>query len=94
MAEAVSTRVRLPPNWALPILRLPRRSPSWARRGSSATIWRRQSSFVGELPFDLARVAKLHPRLVAARELVNAGQVEIEAVDASAWVRGRMASIA
>jgi hypothetical protein len=45
--------------------------------------------FHRELPFDLTRVAKLHPRLVAARELVRTGQVEIEAADASAWVRGK-----
>ncbi len=37
--------------------------------------------FHRELPFDLARVAKVHPRLVAARELVRTGQVEIEAAD-------------
>jgi hypothetical protein len=45
--------------------------------------------FHRELPFDLARVAQLHPRLVAAREFVGAGQVEIEAGGAGAWVRGK-----
>jgi len=45
--------------------------------------------FHRELPFDPARVATGHPRLVAARELVRAEQVEIDADRASAWVRGK-----
>jgi hypothetical protein len=45
--------------------------------------------FHRELPFDLARVPKLHPRLADARELVRAGQVEIEPSGALAWVRGK-----
>jgi hypothetical protein len=45
--------------------------------------------FHRELPFDLARVAQLHPRLVGARELVHTGRVEIEAGGAAAWVRGK-----
>jgi SWIM zinc finger len=44
--------------------------------------------FHRELPFDLALVTKLHPRLVDARKLVSAGQVEIESGSATAWVRG------
>jgi hypothetical protein len=46
--------------------------------------------FHRELPFDLTRVTKLHPRLAGARELVRSGQVEIEGANcASAWVRGK-----
>src|SRR6185312_2535530 len=45
--------------------------------------------FHRELPFDPARVAMRHPRLVAARELVRAEQVEIDSHHASAWVRGK-----
>jgi hypothetical protein len=44
--------------------------------------------FHRELPFDLARVATLHPRLAGARQLVSSGQVEIEAGGGSGWVRG------
>jgi hypothetical protein len=44
--------------------------------------------FHRELPFDLALVTKLHPRLTEARKLVSAGQVEIESGGATAWVRG------
>ena len=39
-----------------------------------------------ELPFDVSRLARLHPRLAAARELVRTGAVEIDAE--GAWVRG------
>jgi hypothetical protein len=45
--------------------------------------------FHRELPFDVTRVARLHPRLVDARKLVEAGHVEIEPAEASAWVRGK-----
>ncbi len=45
--------------------------------------------FHRELPFDRARLEKLHPRLADARKLVRTGEVEIEAAGASAWVRGR-----
>jgi hypothetical protein len=45
--------------------------------------------FHRELPFDPARVETRHPRLVAARELVRAEQVEIDADESSAWVRGK-----
>jgi hypothetical protein len=44
--------------------------------------------FHRELPFDLARVVSLHPRLIAARDLVTEGQVEFEA-GGGAWVRGK-----
>jgi len=44
--------------------------------------------FHRELPFDLARVAKHHPRLVAARQLVRDGYAQIDD-DGSAWVRGK-----
>jgi len=44
--------------------------------------------FHRELPFDLSRVAKHHPRLVAARQLVRDGYAQIDD-DGSAWVRGK-----
>jgi len=46
--------------------------------------------FRRELPFDLARIERLQPRLRDARRLVGAGAVRIETPDASAiagWVR-------
>jgi hypothetical protein len=43
--------------------------------------------FYRELPFDLARVAKLDPRLASARILASTGQVEIQSD--GAWVRGK-----
>jgi hypothetical protein len=45
--------------------------------------------FHRELPFDLTRLAKLHPRLAAARDLVTAGHVEPATLDGGAWVRGK-----
>jgi hypothetical protein len=45
--------------------------------------------FHRELPFDLARVRKLHPRLAAAREIASGGHTEIESDGAGAWVRGK-----
>jgi hypothetical protein len=46
--------------------------------------------FHRELPFDLARIAKLHPRLTGARELARNSMVEIDGAErASAWVRGK-----
>jgi hypothetical protein len=45
--------------------------------------------FHRELPFDLSRIAKLHPRLVAARQLLDDRQVEIDDDGAGAWVRGK-----
>jgi hypothetical protein len=44
--------------------------------------------FHRELPFDLARVSTLHPRLADARRIVQAGHVEIETAGVSGWVRG------
>jgi hypothetical protein len=45
--------------------------------------------FHRELPFDLSRISKLHPRLADAHNLVQAGQVEMETAGASGWVRGK-----
>jgi hypothetical protein len=45
--------------------------------------------FHRELPFDMSRVVRLHPRLNGARELARTGAVEIDAK--GAWVRGRQA---
>jgi SWIM zinc finger len=45
--------------------------------------------FHRELPFDFARVAKLHPRLADARKLASAGRAEIDTDGAGAWVRGK-----
>jgi hypothetical protein len=45
--------------------------------------------FHRELPFDLTRITKLHPRLANAQQLVSAGHVEIETNGATAWVRGK-----
>jgi hypothetical protein len=45
--------------------------------------------FHRELPFDLSRVSKLHPRLADAHQLVQDGQVEMETAGASGWVRGK-----
>jgi SWIM zinc finger len=45
--------------------------------------------FHRELPFDVSRIPRLHPRLNGARELARAGAVEMNA--AGAWVRGREA---
>jgi hypothetical protein len=45
--------------------------------------------FHRELPFDLSRIPRLHPRLNGARELARAGAVEMDAE--GAWVRGRQA---
>jgi hypothetical protein len=45
--------------------------------------------FHRELPFDLSRVPRLHPRLNGARELTRAGAVEMDG--GGAWVRGRQA---
>lgn len=44
--------------------------------------------FHRELPFDLARVAKLNPRLTDARALVRNESVTWDAGGGSAWVRG------
>ena len=45
--------------------------------------------FHRELPFDVSRITKLHPRLVNAQQLVSAGHVEIETDGTAAWVRGK-----
>jgi hypothetical protein len=45
--------------------------------------------FHRELPFKLANAAKVHPRLVHARELVRDGQVETDGSGGSSWVRGK-----
>jgi len=45
--------------------------------------------FHRELPFDLADIDKLHPRLAGARKLASNAQVEIEPGGAGAWVRGK-----
>lgn len=45
--------------------------------------------FHRELPFDMSRVQRLHPRLNDARELARTGAVQIDAE--GAWVRGRQA---
>jgi hypothetical protein len=43
--------------------------------------------FHRELPFDMSKVERFHPRLNGARELARTGAVEIDAQ--GAWVRGR-----
>jgi hypothetical protein len=45
--------------------------------------------FHRELPFDVSRIPRLHPRLNNARELAGTGGVEMDAE--GAWVRGRQA---
>jgi len=45
--------------------------------------------FHRELPFDVSRIERLHPRLAGARELACNGAVEMDA--GGAWVRGREA---
>ena len=45
--------------------------------------------FHRELPFDVSKIERLHPRLTGARELVTSGAVEIDGD--GAWVRGREA---
>jgi hypothetical protein len=45
--------------------------------------------FHRELPFDMSRISRLHPRLAHARQMADAGAVELDAEQA--WVRGREA---
>jgi hypothetical protein len=45
--------------------------------------------FHRELPFDVSRISRLHPRLAGAHSLAREGSVELDA--AGAWVRGRKA---
>ena len=55
-----------------------RRSARSARRAVSATTCRAGSFFHRELPYDRAVLDSMHPRLLGARELVDAGAVRLE----------------
>jgi hypothetical protein len=62
-------------------------APALAARGVAGYDVAGGEFFTRELPYDLARVEDVHPRLVGARRLIDAGAVR-RGEPGEAWVRG------